>query len=246
MIHILATCRKLPMLRSSTLVFDTIRVGFPDEQIHVTVNTDIADAKREIVQSCEKVKATYEHACTVHHKWIRDTLERSRSPLWICDTDMVFFNKFDASSLLGSALAGTFTPRFMDPFSKCMTMERLHTCLLYMHPRMIQHRITSWQLQVPETKFTPKVDLIDPLVIPTLHGNTFFDTCSLLYQAIGGQSFNDKQLASFAHLHCGTWADMIEPVMPGMLSMHKQAIENPEFAKNLRKLQSDFYAKHAC
>ena len=115
-----------------------------------------------------------------------------------------------------------------------------------MHPKLLNRKITEWQLQVPETKFTPKANLINPLVIPTLHGNTFFDTCSLLYQAVGGQSFDEKQLASFAHLHCGTWSDMVESAMPGLKSMHDDAAENPEFAKNLRHIQSQFYAKHAC
>jgi hypothetical protein len=246
MIRILATCRNLDLLRSSTLVFDTIRVGFPDEPIHVEANTQFPEATKAISEAAFKVGATFGYTYTIHHEWIERLIETETKPFFVCDTDITFFKKFDYSPLLGTALAGTYTPQFMDPFSRCRTMERLHTCLMYINPNVLRKRMAAWDMTCPTSPFTPKANLIYPLVVPTLNGNTFFDTCSMLYQAVGGYAFHDQQLDSFAHLHCGTWADLIEKAMPGMLSLHKDASENHEIAKNLRKMQSQFYAKHAC
>jgi len=242
-VKILATCRKLELLPAATLVFKTLRTGFPDAKVTVYINAipEAVEAIREAAVGCTVVQVE-----TIHHKWIESLVAMENEPFFICDTDMVFWNKFDQSNLIGSHIVGTLTPRFRDPFSRCLTMERLHTCLLYINPSLVRKRIARWDLMCPNSVFTPKVNLFYPLVTPTPFGNTFYDTLALLYSAIGGTFFTADQIASFDHLHCGTWVDLIESSMPGMSGLHKSVFNDQNAAKGLRSMQNEFYKRNAC
>ena len=242
-VKILATCRKLELLPAATLVFKTLRTGFPDAKVTVYINAipEAVEAIREAAVGCTVIEVE-----TIHHKWIESLVALENEPFFICDTDMVFWKKVDQSNLIGSHIVGTLTPRFRDPFSRCVTMERLHTCLLYINPSLVRKRIARWDLMCPNSVFTPKANLFYPVVMPNPFGNTFYDTLALLYSAIGGTFFTADQIASFDHLHCGTWVDLIESSMPGMNGLHKSVFNDQNAAKGLRSMQNEFYKRNAC
>lgn len=244
-VFILATCRKPELIDATLLVFKTLRVGFPSARVHVQKNGDFPD-KDSTVSFWNGVN---DHQCcpevipdTIHHDWIRNLIASESEPFFICDTDIVFFNSVEEWQSEGP-IAGEFVPAFFEKFTGCLIQSRLHTALLYIDPVKVRKCVETWNALVPETQFTPRINLVNPVVMPVPFGPIpmFFDTCSLLYHAIGGQKFTEDQLSAFEHLNCGTWVDMIEHVYPGMRKVHQEIYEDPRRSFGLRKIQRKFY-----
>ena len=83
-VHILATCRKPELLPYTTLVFETLRVGFPKSKIRVTINNIPPERGLASVQDCcKQVDADLDAANTIHHEWIAGLIEKETEPFWI-------------------------------------------------------------------------------------------------------------------------------------------------------------------
>lgn len=249
-IHILATVRKPELLDAALLVFKTLRVGFPDNVVFVDVNAEDAGLAEEVERAARGPNVYIQNVFpTIHHTWIRGLLAQPhRTPFMICDTDMVFHDRFDMAPIEAAqpALSGALIPRFRDPFTRCITQARLHTSLLYFDPVKIGHKIDMWTTGMPTTQFNPRIDLIDPVVVPAGAVNIFHDTCCLLYQAIGGLPFTAQQMEAYDHLHCGTWSDIISSALPGLEAAHREIFKNPALAARLKPVQAAFYKTHEC
>jgi len=246
-IHILATVRKPELLDAALLVFKTLRVGFPDNPVFVDVNTLDRGMFEAVKTAAESVGAEVEHVGeTIHHDWIGGLTWKD--PFMICDTDMVFHDRFDMAPIEAAqpALSGALIPRFRDPFTRCITQARLHTSLLYFDPEKVDEAVEKWFASMPDTPFNPKIHLIDPVVVPAGAVNIFHDTCCLLYQAIGGLPFTAQQMEAYDHLHCGTWSDIISSALPGLEAAHREIFKNPALAARLKPVQAAFYKTHEC
>lgn len=265
-VYILATCRKPELLPATLLVFDTIRVGFPTASIDVHINGICCDPLRALEYKVMKVNgALYKMAQTIHHEWIESLIYRENEPFFICDTDVIFWDNFEKWDFSGHALAGRYIPQFYDEFSKCITRPRLHTSLLYIDPVEVRKQIKAYYNQFPDTPFNPKPNLFYPMFHPLmepvasenaddrlfpfggrLFTNYFYDTCSMLYHAIGGLPFNEEHLNCFDHLHCGTISDIIAPhlsIGKDLVAKHQAAFANPQLAKGCWKHQNEYF-KH--
>lgn len=247
-VHILATCLSPELISATTLVFKTLRTGFPDASVSVWCN-DLKPRQRAIVSSAARESGCdlFDLPPTSHDVWIERMLEHSPAPFWVLDTDVVFFGKVEPA-IPDAALCGRFEPAFFEPWSKTHKVERLHTSLLWLNPRLIHQQIRLWigKWHPKGFPFTPQVDLIRQHYVPRA-GNEplFYDTCAGLYNAIGGAAFTDDQNAAFEHLHCGTYSDRIAVVMPGIVGVHKAVISDCGNAKGLSQQQSKFYQEHA-
>ena len=242
-VHILATCRKPELLGGTLLVFDTLRIGFPTAKVTVHLNNHACS--KQITAKADEIGCHFVWVDTIHHEWIEKLFLDEAEPFWILDTDVVLWSSVEDWDMSECFLSGTYTPRFHDPFTKCDTQSRLHTCLMYFDPIKIMSKVTDRLARHVETPFNPCVNLIHPVMIPTQDRTFFFDTCALLHQAIGGTAFKDDQLKCFEHLHCGTWSDLIESVFPRMRKIHDSIFADPQSARGLRDVQNEFYAQHA-
>jgi hypothetical protein len=253
-VHILATCRNPELIRATTLVFDSLRVGFPTAHISVQINGELNS--QHIHQKSiwdGKINSVKVIPQTTHARWIRETLEKSESSFWLCDTDMVFWSSMEDFSFDGHWLAGRYIPQFLDDFTKCITRPRLHTSLLYFDPVLIKAKLEEYQDQFPQTQFNPCMDLIAPQygTVRDKQGETtnyFYDVVSGLYNAIGGTPFTEPQLNSYDHLNFGTFSDIVAPHYKGerWRETHFAIFENPELAKGIWQSQDEWYAKRAC
>lgn len=238
-IYILCTCKTPELIDAATLTFRTLRVGFPFSTVTVWLNNVHPEARDKILEATESVSAEVRDFTTIHHDWINVLLAEEDSPFWLCDTDVVFWNRCDEWDTTGLYLSGRLVPRFYDRFTRCVTEPRLHTSLLYMDPATIRRLRREWHNSSVNSQFNPRVNLVNPLVIPR---NTFYDTCAFLYHAISGTPFNQIQLASYDHLHAATWVDQLEPYYPGLRACHQAVYENTAKARGLHVLQDQFYA----
>lgn len=252
-VHILVTCRNPELIRASTLVFDSIRVGFPDAKVTSHVNGLSYSQYRDAFYGPLQSVGNIESVKTVHHDWIEKLIQGETEPFFICDTDVIFWKRFPVEDFKGHHLAGRFIPRHHCEFMRCATLERLHTSLMYIDPVEIRKRIEKYHSEFPETPFgNTRPNLIEGRIFPFPgkfdHSvNYFHDTCSQLYHAVGGTAFTEAHLDCYDHLNCGTYSDLISNDAKSIRMMRRnndRLMKNPELARGLWREQDNYYAQH--
>jgi hypothetical protein len=247
-VHILVTCRKPELLPAATLVFRTLRVGFPEAP--VTVHLRFGQTNRlEIQHLVGMVKAKWIVTfIEAHDQWIEKLITNSAEPFWICDTDVVFWREFEHVPD-GSALAGVRVPSFFEPWTGTQYRERLHTCLMRIDPEAFRSSILVFSRQFARHPFQPHQWFIPQQLQSERHNGTvtqhFYDTLAMAWHAFGGQEFTPAQIESFSHLNCATYADLIAPSVDfDMLGAHKAVYEDIENARGLWAKQFKWFAQH--
>lgn len=253
-VFISAICRNAELLPASTMVFDTIRVGFPNSRVTVFINpllhVDEIEAAAKKAE-CETIRLpTWE----TYHAWIKRLLATMATPFVVCDTDIVFWDevehwKFD------EPLAGRYVPAFFDRFTGRNTHDRIHTSLMFLDPVGIYQRVAALNDAPPSKRLEylmpPPLEVIDPLrhsIRDPITGQVqhwFHDTCSLLYHAIGGGLFMAEQLDCYSHLNCGTYSDIAnDHVGTGLRAKHEAVFKNPELLRGAWRHQDAFYVRN--
>lgn len=252
-VYILVSCRKPELLPAALMVFDTIRVGFPTAKIAAHGNNLTGDALHEVHSRCARIGVRFQNIDPIyHHEWIEELVEKEDHPFVICDTDMVFWEKVEDWGIT-AMLAGRFVPEFMCEFMKARSQSRLHTSLLFIDPARLRHMRKVYLEQIPTAFYSPRPNLIYPQIVPlaipggmpvmyNMQQNLFFDTCSMLYHAVGGRAFVEDQLDCYDHLNCGTISDLVGPTMTDgkMQEHHRMIFENPELAKGIWRKQQEY------
>lgn len=244
-VFILATCRLPELLPFTTLVFKTIRVGFPTARIVVRNNFMEGMTAASVNLSVQTVGGEWEKdgAPTIHHEWIEALVKRENEPFWICDGDMVFYDKVEDWKF-STSLAGWRIPEWQDEFTKARTRARLHTSLLYIDPVKLRADIVRYESQFPKTVFNPLVNLFHPLCLPLKEQGTFYDTCSLLHNAVGGTAFTPQQLDFIFHFNFGTIPDVVLPHLSNgreMFEIRQAILNKPELGRGLWRAQMAYY-----
>lgn len=245
-VHILATCRDPEIAGGTKLVFDTLRVGFPDAHVTVYLNKECVENCDGMEALCQREECTIKYVDTIHHKWIESLVETETEPFVILDTDVIFWSKFELG-FINRPTAGRYTPRFYCKFTKAFTMPRLHTSLMYINPTEVKREMRAVKAWFNQTRFNPIINPFYPVQIPDKDKSLFFDTCALLYHAIGGQEFTEGQLETYDHLNAGTWVKELNKAYPELklVKAHKEIYKNPELARGIGKVQDQFYALHS-
>lgn len=246
-VMVLATCRNPDLFKATTLVFDTIRVGFPDADILVFDNANSELHRSELRECCKKAKTKFVHLQhrTIHHQWIEDIVtaamgEEKSEPFWFCDTDIVFWDEITfRGANPGVAIAGRYIPSFQDVnFTRCWTHERLHPSLLYVNPKVLKEKLDEFIKGFPPTPFNPLVNLFHPIHLPP---DEFHDTCGLLHRAVGGHRFSEQVLDRYDHLFCGTISDMVKGDDGKMTDRHLAMMADPMSMRGLWKHQDNYF-----
>jgi len=243
-VYILATCNNELLLPYTLLVFKTLRIGFPTTQIEVHINS-INSWTNDIVEVANSINVTTITFIdrTIHHQWIESLVNVNEEPFWICDTDIIFYKSIEDWSEFNAdiPLAGAFIPEFCCPFLKTLTQGRLHTSLMYINPRELLRCYNLYLSFQPKTVFNPHANPFYPLVFPILGIPLFYDTLSVMYNAIGGFKFTPEQQDCYFHFHFGTISDLILPHLNPIEGNTREAIlKQPELGKGVWKKQLDW------
>lgn len=247
-VFILATCRKPELLRASTMVFETIKVGFPTAPVMLYINDP-----EGMPPGCE---AAIHHAApshtsmfetnTVHYRWIEHLAGTMEKPFWVCDTDMVFYEPVEDWKF-ETALAGRLTPQYRNDWLHCIERPRLHSSLLWIDPVAVRVQTHCWWRRYPQTPFTPHHNLWAPAYVPMGRGRTaWYDTGAQLYHALGGTAFTAAQLDAYSHAFFGTIEDLVQPQVDGdgmMARRRKEFFETPQAFKGCWREQQCWYAQ---
>lgn len=241
-VKILCTCRDREILRASTLVFDTLRTGFPTAHVTVYLN-NIPDksCEQEIRDACEKAKVDRVieiKNTTIHHVYLETLIMTEEEPFVALDTDICFWSSCEEWAF-HKPLAGYLMPDFWNDFANCVDRTRLHGSHLWVRPGEVREAIEKYRAQFPVSPFNPPASLFYPQYFPfLLKGKTlnfFYDTCAMLYHAIGGDAFEEKHKECYDHLHNGTISDIIAPKLKDcrLRETHFAIFENPKLAKGI-------------
>ena len=243
-VKLLLTCRHSKLVEMTSLVFRTIRVGFPKAKIvaelngnhHPLIEEHLARATKSA--DCEMVAIER----TRHDAWVHKQVWSSDEPTVICDTDMVFYERMDTFEF-EEPWAGMRIPTYFEPFTKTISVERLHTCLLFIRPDEVRDKLLRHDARFMKREFFPRaMDYIGQRLVPIGSDVLFYDTGATLYHAVGGSWFNAQQKDKFTHLNAGTWSDILN--MPALTETHRLAIENPESVRGMWREHERFYAEN--
>lgn len=253
-VHVLVSCRTLELQRASLAFLDTIRIGFPDAKISVMGNRLPVEIWAKLEYGCELIgaKLSAAYCRKTHPSWIESLIDQSSEPFWICDTDIVFHGNVERfSNELNAGVTGRHTPRFVCPFTKSKTHERLHTSLMRIDPLVIEEKLKTWRSDKIESfQFTRAFNdvIYGHLVAQSAsvtNGEVYFhDTTSQLYHAIGGQSFTPDLLDQFTHANCGTYSDLVDP-SGGFTQRNLAIFDNPDSARGAWRAQDEWYASNS-
>lgn len=246
-VHILVTLLNPSRIKASLLVFRSIKVGFPTANLLVYGNGIKDPEGRNLVEvTARNVGAQYVNIpMHSHGQWIENILSNEREPFWICDTDIVFFDKvqdwFTGSDEL---FAGRYEPEFWEEWTRTIHVARLHPSLMWINPQLLRAAMRAWPGK-QEFFNVVQQNLIQWNIVPQSgRDQLFYDTCAGLYHALGGLRFTEAQNATFGHLFRGTYVDLVSEYYPNESARHDAIWDDPDLARNLWNDQQEWYEEN--
>lgn len=240
-VFIITYCRNLELLYGSTLVFDSLRVGFPEARIFVVDNGSLVEAQAEIMQQAKAVDGEFMALPPQSHTEIlRSILALINKPTAIVDPDIVFWDRAD--HMHDATLSGRLIPEFFDPYSRCLTKPRLHTSFWKINqPEELRKQIITLKQEYFEW------DPLSPTMIKQGYEWVRHDTGASLYVALPDhcQAFSEADLKLYDHLFCGSHVDVVSQraEIPILLSMHEEVKKgNHKALRGAWKEQDKFFA----
>jgi hypothetical protein len=207
-VFVIVFCKNVELSYGSTLVFDSIRTGFPDSNIHV-IDNGIFDfsIKQSIKNKVKEIDGSFysDGKVYTHHQLLRTIISKISGSIAIVDPDIIFWDRMDTTS--DSLVSGRKIPIFFDPISKCINHQRIHTSLLKISNTEIMINL----IESAEKSYNES-DLMSPVMLKRLDVWERFDTmssfCSVYPDFIS--EFDEIELDKYDHLFCGTHLDVVK------------------------------------
>jgi hypothetical protein len=246
-VHILATVRQPELLEAALLVFKSLRVGFPTFKVACYPNVLIDSPEAELAIQ----KAALDTDCEVrfqtnngepyvwdHPGWIRHIIETEKGTAIICDTDMILYENMEGWELGGVHMMGWRIPQFRCPYTRSVTLQRLHTCLLWLDCDALRS-LLEWESK----KYMAPMDLISPCTFWDCGTKYFHDTLGQMANAcyVNTRGFTDQQLDALGHCFSGTLLDVVGPTVPGLAEAHAAAYADPNALRGAWRHQMEFF-----
>lgn len=256
-IYIITYCDDIDLLGGSTLVFKTLRVGFPNARVTVYFAGELKEAREEVKKLCKQTGCIFKESETIklNHQFVEYLVSNLHNDFILLDSDIVFWQNcedFEPQRLI----AGRLIPRHYDNYTECVTWPRLHTSFMYFKNAYYIRQalaVAYGSVQGATKRFTP-VNPFYPFVF-SAHNNEgepvkhFYDTCCNLYQTLGGEAFGEDMLNRFDHLNCSSYVKAVESecaeVFAGFTQRHKEIYNKPELLKGIWRKQDEYYRKYA-
>jgi hypothetical protein len=244
-VYILTWCDRLENLYGTTLVFKTLRVGFPTAEIHVVDNASLPAVRpvlRQYAQECNANFTQLEQGIA-HHQFILQILNKQLegSAIFV-DPDICFWENVEGWSF-EQLMAGRLIPKYACEYTGCMTYRRLHTSFLWIsNVCVLREQLKNLRSQYIE------FEAFRPVMFKAEGIWQHFDTGATLYAALSEQmyAFTEKELQAYDHLFCGTHfkrvASKLNPYYAFMLiGLHKAVQQDHTKLKDAWKMQDDYF-----
>ncbi len=207
-VYILTWCKRIELLYGTTLVFKTLRVGFPNATVHVVDAASLPKARDEIRASASACGAQFLQLDRRIELsvFIEQALARQGTGAAVfIDPDVCFWELVEDWKFTGLA-AGRYLPRHHCEFTGCLSEPRLHTSFLWF-PDVARLRLATARICRSHRFFEP----FRNVMLPTGDGWRYFDTAAGLYSVYPDEmeSFDTRHMNSYDHLFAGTYADSV-------------------------------------
>lgn len=246
---ILVTVPRPELLDNCTLVFKTLRVGFPTVQIDVFDNVNNSDVWNALALRTKQVDGRFITCRERYHhgKWIQAILKRYDEPVVILDPDVILWENCE-NLQFARLYAGYYTPMIWNEFAKCISAPRIHTSFMWFNDpqrllRDIKNRYPeahdSTGAYSPCNPFMPDVKFLNGRPM-------FWDTCANLYNMIPGTHFDDDVLLKYDHVPSSSFYDVMKDRVStpkGFEWLHKTAVTNPTMLRNMWPGVNDYYQR---
>lgn len=214
-VYILTSCRRIDLLYGSTLVFDSLRRGFPSARVTVVDNGSIEEGREEIRRRAKDAGCLFvsSRSAVEHGAFLEETLAAHRdddSPLVFLDPDVVFWESVEAWSFpRETLLAGRYVPTLAR--HGAIEIPRLHSSFLVIpSPRRLWRRLEELSSVVWDFHPFRAASYVEKGRLRHV------DTGAALYSLLSEtdpaacSSFEERHLAAYEHLSCGTSIDLAE------------------------------------
>jgi len=247
-VFILTYCRNIKLLYGTLMLFDSLRMGFPNAEINVIDNVSLPQARVAIKEQCKKNNCSYHQLerNVRHEAFIESIVDNEQGTVIFLDPDISFWKSVE-DWLFDKPMAGRLIPKFLDEYSRTSTMPRLHTSFLWIqNTQSLRERINRiknvWWNFAPWCPVTLK------------HDNEWvrYDTGASLYAAIKDEvhTFTEEELNAYDHLFCGSHIDVVLPKMKPddrteTVKLHQNLLKDRNSLKGVWRRQEKYFAKRA-
>lgn len=233
LVIILTFCRRMDLLYGSTLVFKTLRTGFPTATVLVVDNASLTEARPIIRSQAEETGCRFlqiEQTGVQHHDFLNEALRgmggenAPRGPLIFLDPDVCLWSSCEGFTF-DALMAGRLVRPFALESRKTLTLPRLHTSFMWIPAAQALWR-TIRAIQAEYFDFDPFRCFTARVAGQWCR----FDTGASLYAAIADRTacFGDEHHACYDHLFCGCHLDWLLPwvderMREGLRRIHENA-----------------------
>lgn len=199
---ILTFCDDIKLLYGTLMVFDTLRIGFPDADVLVFDNGSIPEALPQIQAAatfagCQFIPMQRAPFLGFYHWALFEQTEFDSVVL--LDPDVIFWDRLEVPP-------GLFSGRLMPTMhSQGVTaLPRIHPSLLCVPS------VSALRSALKHTRCNPVNQLY-----ATIDGKEYFwDTLAMAHQIVPGTAFTSAQLDCYDHLFFGSHFTAIEATLP--------------------------------
>jgi hypothetical protein len=221
-VFILTYCRNPELFYGTSLVFRTLRTGFPTAEISIVDNASLPALRLEVERLAKAAGCqfrTIDEPGVPHHEFIDRTLHEvaarpgpERTVVFV-DPDVCLWRDCESLAFDGLA-AGMLLEAHHDTVMQCLTMPRLHTSFLWFpEPRRLLAEIE--RVRRAHFDFHPFLSSSVKLGDVWLR----YDTGAGLYAALPThcQAFGEPHMDYYDHLYAGSHFDLWRGKHPGEL-----------------------------
>lgn len=269
-VFILTYCRKAELLYGTTMVFDTLRTGFPHSEVTVVDNASVPEvrpviAERAKASGCRFVQLSstvlpevffegvlgardvrrYDDVMNIERLRLRSRVgPPEEGTVVFVDPDVCFWQSCEAWNF-EQLVAGRLIPAFRSESLSLSRIElpRLHTSFLWV-PDVRRLRVHLQEVWRRHPVFEPFMSYEFKL-----GGNWYFlDRGAALYMALGDDAyaFTERELDCYDHLCAGSYLDRVLAAAPEQepqfLALH-DAVRRGEYQqlKGAWRWQEDYF-----
>lgn len=228
-VFIITWCDDERALYGSTLIFKTLRIGFPDAHVTVVDNGTDHRLRAPIIETAEAAGCDIEliEEPVPHWQLVERFALAGDEPVVFVDPDIMFWESVQGWDFGEALLAGRLISAMRGVGGWC-TLPRLHTSHLWIpRPSELRARIAEITQRYPVCG-----NLFEARMAPP--GWLFWDTAAALYLALGNEAvaFSEAELDAYDHLFAGSHLNRIVSIdergetTPHLVRWHAAARED--------------------
>jgi hypothetical protein len=213
-VFILTFCCDLKAFYGASLIFKTLRVGFPNARVKVVDNNSLPEAQDQIEILCRDNECEFKKLAGpgIHHyEFIDSTIYEqakapsSDGPIVFLDPDICLWQSIENFSFDG-LIAGKKIGKFYDFITNTITMPRIHTSFLWVNnARTLFQEIL--RIKAKRFDFSPFRSFSFKMADTWYR----YDTGANLYAALPGRHsfFSESHFEYYDHIFAGSHLDWI-------------------------------------